>query len=101
MSSPIDRKNVPGHNAEPHLRMRRLGAQLVSALLGDNLDVLYLSPLSSETAPARRMTEDPAARADLSSKAALRARKFTWGRCADQTIAVYRSVAITVTGVSA
>lgn len=47
----------------------------------------------------RRMAEDPAARADLSGKAALRAREFTWGRCADQTMAVYRSVAIT--GVSA
>lgn len=46
-----------------------------------------------------RMAEDPAARADLSGKAALRAREFTWGRCADQTMAVYRSVAIT--GVSA
>lgn len=95
MSSPIDRKNVPGHNAEPHLRMRRLGAQLVSALLGDNLDVLYLSPLSSETASARRVTEDPAARADFSGKAALQARELTRGRCAEQTMAVYRSVAIT------
>ena len=47
----------------------------------------------------RRMAADPAARADLSGKAALRAREFTWGRCADQTMAVYRSVAIT--GVSA
>jgi glycosyltransferase involved in cell wall biosynthesis len=47
----------------------------------------------------RRMAEDPAARADLSGKAALRAREFTWGRCADQTMAVYRSVAIA--GVSA
>jgi glycosyltransferase involved in cell wall biosynthesis len=47
----------------------------------------------------RRMAEDPAARADLSGKAALRAREFTWGRCADQTMAVYRSVAMT--GVSA
>jgi hypothetical protein len=99
MSSPIDRKNAPGPNAEPQLRMRRLGAQLVSAALGDNLYALYLSPLSSETAPARRMTEDPAARADLSGKAALRAREFTWGRCADQTLKVYRCVAIT--GVSA
>ena len=95
MSSTIDRKNALGHNAEPHLRMRRFGAQLVSALLGDNLDILYLSPLSSKTAPARRMTEDPAARADLSGKAALRAREFTWGRCAEQTMAVYRSVSIT------
>jgi glycosyltransferase involved in cell wall biosynthesis len=47
----------------------------------------------------RRMADDPATRADLSGKAALRAREFTWGRCADQTMAVYRSVAIT--GVSA
>ena len=53
MSSPIDRRNTLGPNAEPQLRMRRLGAQLVSAALGDNLDVLYLSLLSSETAPAR------------------------------------------------
>ena len=49
----MDRRNTLGPNAEPHLRMRRLGAQLVSAALSDNLDVLYLSPLSSETAPAR------------------------------------------------
>jgi alpha-1,3-rhamnosyl/mannosyltransferase len=46
------------------------------------------------TSAMRCMAEDSAARADLSGKAALRAREFTWGRCVDQTIAVYRSVAI-------
>ena len=49
----IEQRNMLGAIAEPRLRMRRLGAQLVSARLSDAADVLYLSPLSSETAPAR------------------------------------------------
>lgn len=44
------------------------------------------------TSAMRRMGEDQVAREALASKAVKRSKEFTWMRCAEETVAVYRSV---------
>ena len=39
----------------------------------------------------QRMAHDPALRADLAARGLERAARFTWARCAEETVAVYRA----------
>ncbi|MBS1212815.1 MAG: hypothetical protein H6R26_1432, partial [Proteobacteria bacterium] len=43
-------------------------------------------------AALRALLEDDAARHDLSTQGLERAGRFTWARCVDETLAVYRKV---------
>jgi glycosyltransferase involved in cell wall biosynthesis len=56
---------------------------------------LLVDPLDEEglTAALRRVLEEPALRADLRQRGLERARRFSWQRCAEATLAAYADVA--------
>jgi glycosyltransferase involved in cell wall biosynthesis len=68
-------------------------ATCLPEVLGNGGETFALDDPGELATLLRRVAEDPAFRADLSSRARARSADFSWRQAAEQTAAVYRSLA--------
>ena len=68
-------------------------ASCLPEITGDAADLVHPDDIDGLRNSMERLLEDEGYRAELRARGIERAKRFSWQRCAEETVAVYRRVA--------